>query len=86
MLETVREPFGELRGAIGVPGAHGPADREQIGGEFGREPVTTPAHERVEPPDGAIEAFHGRGEGAAAGPCGREIDDLSHGFHTEAPL
>ena len=86
MLEAIREPLGEPRRALRVPGAHGLADREQIGGEGGRKSAPAPAHQRVESDDGAVEALHGRNEGSTAGSCGGEIDDLSHGLHHEPRL
>ena len=86
MLETVGEPLREPGGAFRVPGAHGRADREQLGGEARRELFATPAHEGVEAADGPVQALHGRGERPAANPCFGEIDDLSHGSHHEPPV
>ncbi len=86
MLEPVGQALGELRGALGVAGANGAADGEQVGGERGRETVAAPAHERVQPADGAVESLHRRGERPAAFACGGEVDHLSHATHDGPPL
>jgi hypothetical protein len=85
VLQTVREALGAPHGEVRTPGRDLGRDREELGLQPDTQPTTAPTHERLEPPDGLVEAPEGVRKLGLPGPEPLEGDDLTHAATIATP-